>query len=104
MTILLSGIRAGKFQIVAWPGGRAFLGDKMEIADGGMHYTVDKWKMVRALDSQKPYKKAIYGSAVLVSKQKAEKEKQEKNIEWKLSDREKNIVEKIGELEGPDRC
>lgn len=83
----------------------------MNIAAGGMHYKVDKFEKVRKLDSQKPYKKAIYGAAALVSRQKAEeakrkveearrkaeKEEQEKNIEWKLSDREKNIVKKLGE-------
>jgi hypothetical protein len=83
----------------------------MNIAAGGMHYKVDKFEIIAKLDSQKPYKKTIYGSAALVSRQKAEeakqkveearqkaeKEKQEKNVEWKLSDREKNIVEKLGE-------
>lgn len=88
----------------------------INIAGGGMHYRVDKWEMVGALDSQKPYKKAIYGGAVLVSKQKAEEAKRKleeakrkleeekaKPIEWKLSDRENTIVGKLGELEGPDR-
>lgn len=88
----------------------------MTIAGGGVHYTVDNWERVGALDSQKPYKKRIYGNGALVSKCKAEearrkleeaKQKAEeaktKPIEWKLSDRENAIVEKLGESEGTDR-
>lgn len=88
----------------------------MNIAAGGMHYTIDKWEIVKALDEQRPYKKAIYGGAALVSKRKAEEAKQKaeeakqkaeeakaKPIEWKLSDRENTIVDKLGESEGTDR-
>lgn len=83
----------------------------MNIAEGGMHYKVEKFETVSKLDSQKPYKKTVFGGGALVSKrkaeeakqkieeakQKAEEARQKRNIEWKLSDREKNIVEKLGE-------
>ena len=85
----------------------------MNIANGGMHYKIDKWEIVKALDSQKPYKKAIFGGAALVSKRKAEEAKRKveeakrkveeakrKPIEWKLSDREETIVDKLGESDG----
>lgn len=59
------------------------------------------------------YKKAIFGGAALVSKRKAEEAKRKaeeakrkveeakrKPIEWKLSDREETIVDKLGESDG----
>lgn len=46
----------------------------MNIANGGMHYKIDKWEIVKALDSQKPYKKAIFGG--LHSYQSARQKKQ----------------------------
>jgi hypothetical protein len=77
----------------------------MNIANGGIHYRVDKWERVSALDSQKPYRKSIFGGGALVSKRKAEEAKRKaeeakrKHIEWKLSDREKAIVDKLDKLE-----
>lgn len=58
----------------------------------------------RALDDQKRMKKNLYGAGFLLSKKAtaekkaAEKKAAEKNktIEWKLSDREKEIIEKLG--------
>ena len=59
---------------------------------------------IRALDDQKKIKKALYGAGFLLSKnataekKAAEKKAAEKNktIEWKISDREKEIIEKLG--------
>lgn len=58
----------------------------------------------RALDDQKRMKKTLYGAGFLLSekataeKKAAEKKASEKNktIEWKLSDREKKIIEQLG--------
>lgn len=58
----------------------------------------------RALDDQKGMKKTLYGAGFLLSekataeKKAAEKKAAEKNktIEWKLSDREREIIEKLG--------
>lgn len=58
----------------------------------------------RALDDQKRVKKNLYGAGFLLSKKAtaekkaAEKKAAEKNqtIEWSLSDREKEIIEKLG--------
>ena len=62
----------------------------------------------RALDSQRPLKKAIFGAGFLISDKKATKlkgakrtiirEKNEKaeKIYWKLSDREKEIIKNLG--------
>lgn len=59
---------------------------------------------IRALDDQKRMKKTLYGAGFLLSekataeKKAAEKKAAEKNktIEWKLSDREKEIIEQLG--------
>ena len=53
----------------------------------------------RALDDQKRMKKTLYGAGFLLSeKATAEKKAAEKNqtIAWKLSDREKKIIEQLG--------
>lgn len=58
----------------------------------------------RALDAQRKQKKSLYGAGFLLSnnataeKKAAEKKAAEKNktIEWKLSDREKEIIEQLG--------
>lgn len=59
---------------------------------------------IRVLDSQRKLKKSLYGAGFLLSekataeKKAAEKKAAEKNktIEWKFSDREKEIIEKLG--------
>lgn len=59
---------------------------------------------IRALDDQKRTKKTLYGAGFLLSKnataekKAAEKKASEKNqtIAWKLSDREKKIIEQLG--------
>lgn len=54
---------------------------------------------IRVLDSQRKLKKSLYGAGFLLSeKTTAEKKAAEKNktIEWKLSDREKEIIEQLG--------
>lgn len=59
---------------------------------------------IRALDDQKRMKKTLYGAGFLLSenataeKKSAEKKAAEKNqtIAWELSDREKEIIEKLG--------
>ena len=59
---------------------------------------------IRVLDSQRKAKKALYGAGFLLSekataeKKAAEKKAAEKNktIIWELSDREKEIIEKLG--------
>lgn len=59
---------------------------------------------IRALDDQKRMKKTLYGAGFLLSenataeKKAAEKKAAEKDkiIEWELSDREKEIIEKLG--------
>lgn len=59
---------------------------------------------IRVLDNQRKAKKSLYGAGFLLSenataeKKAAEKKAAEKNktIEWKLSDREKEIIEKLG--------
>lgn len=59
---------------------------------------------IRVLDSQRKLKKSLYGAGFLLSekataeKKAAEKKAAEKNktIEWKLSDREKEIIEQLG--------
>lgn len=58
----------------------------------------------RALDSQRPLKKALFGAGYLISEQKALEQKaleqkvreQEQRIFWELSDREKEIIKKLG--------
>lgn len=59
---------------------------------------------IRVLDSQRETKKSLYGAGFLLSekataeKKAAEKKAAEKNqtIAWKLSDREKEIIEQLG--------
>ena len=64
---------------------------------------------IRGLDSQKPYKKGIFGSGYLLSekaaaekaaaeKAAAEKAAKEKDnvIIWELSERERNIIKSLG--------
>ena len=59
---------------------------------------------IRALDDQKMMKKTLYGAGFLLSKKAtAEKKAAEKKaaekcktIDWRLSDREKEIIEKLG--------
>lgn len=59
---------------------------------------------IRVLDSQRKLKKSLYGAGFLLSekataeKKAAEKKAAEKNqtIAWELSDREKEIIEKLG--------
>lgn len=59
---------------------------------------------IRALDAQRKIKKSLYGAGFLLSKnaavekKAAEKKAAEKDkvIEWKLSDREKEIIEQLG--------
>ena len=63
----------------------------------------------RALDSQRPLKKALFGAGYLISEQKALEQKaleqkaleqkareQEQRIYWELSDREKEIIKNLG--------
>lgn len=57
---------------------------------------------IRGLDSQKPEEKTIYGAGFLLSQkaaaeiQKAAAEKAAAEIEWKLSDREREIIAGLG--------
>lgn len=59
---------------------------------------------IRVLDTQRKQKKSLYGAGFLLSKnataekKAAEKKAAEKDkvIEWKLSDREREIIEKLG--------
>lgn len=53
----------------------------------------------RALDSQRPLKKSLFGAGFLISEQKALEQKareQEQRIFWELSDREKEIIKNLG--------
>lgn len=58
----------------------------------------------RALDSQRPHKKTLFGAGFLVSDQKALEQKaleqklreQEQRICWELSDREKEVIKNLG--------
>ena len=53
----------------------------------------------RALDSQRPLKKALFGAGYLISEQKALEQKaleQKQRIFWELSDREKEIIKNLG--------
>lgn len=65
---------------------------------------IEKIKFLSSLDSQKPFKKGVFGRGFLVSDEYAEKlEKLEKFeklsgneiIEWELSEREKQIIEDL---------
>ena len=82
-----------------------------QMAENGVHFQVKKTEctFVRGLDSQKPHKKAIFGSGLLISNEAAveknklekqvEKNKLEKqqSIEWELSQREKEIINNLSE-------
>ena len=58
----------------------------------------------RALDAQRKQKKSLYGAGFLLSKKAAAEKKtaekkaaeKDKMIEWELSDREREIIEKLG--------
>ena len=80
----------------------------------GIEFKIPRCESVRvsALDSQRPFKKGVFGSGWLVServkaerekaeREKAEREKaeREKAKRWELSDREKEIILKLG-----DKC
>ena len=67
----------------------------------GADFVIPRAESVRipGLDSQKPYKKAIYGCGLLLSeKLTADREKadREKAIVWALSEREQDIVKRLG--------
>lgn len=64
---------------------------------------------IRTLDAQRPFKKSVYGAGFLISEKKAAElksskqraikkafEKTEAKICWELSDREKEIIKKLG--------
>jgi len=63
----------------------------------------------KSLDSQKKYKKSIFGSGFLLSeKAAAEKAAAEKStakeiIEWKLSDREKQLIQNLSYKQGEEK-
>lgn len=68
----------------------------------GIGFSIGKKEIVRVsgLDAQRPHGKAIFGSGYLLSeKAAAEKAAAEKDdiIEWELSDREKKIIEDLGD-------
>lgn len=71
--------------------------------DAGLsiNFSEDELHFVRRLDSQKEYKKSIYGAGYLISSKKAEELKaeelkaEEDLIEWKLSDREREIIQNL---------
>ena len=72
----------------------------------GIDFSIPRAESVRisGLDSQKPYKKVIYGCDLLLSekltadREKADREKadREKATVWTLSEREQNIVKRLG--------
>ena len=64
---------------------------------------------IRGLDTQKAFKKAIFGAGFLISDKKAEELREAKRTEtkkifgnaeskiyWELSDREKEIIKNLG--------
>ena len=77
-----------------------------KLADRGVDLRIKEEDcfFIRVLDSQRKQKKSLYGAGFLLSekataeKKAAEKKAAEKNktIEWKLSDREKEIIEQLG--------
>ena len=61
----------------------------------------DESVAIRELDAQKEQNKAIFGGGVLVSQAQAQPQEQENEIhEWKLSDREKEIIHRLGDKGG----
>lgn len=63
----------------------------------------------RGLDSQKKYKKAIFGNGFLLSekaaaqKAAAQKAAQKEVIEWNLSDREKKLIQNLSHKQGIEK-
>lgn len=59
---------------------------------------------IRVLDNQRKQKKSLYGAGFLLSEKAAAEKKaaekkaaeKDKTIIWELSDREKQIIEKLG--------
>ena len=72
----------------------------------GIDFSIPRAESVRIseLDSQRPYKKAIYGCGLLLSekltadRERADREKadREKATVWALSEREKDIIKRLG--------
>ena len=72
--------------------------DVIQFARKGIEFRVkrDELYYVRALDSQRPAKKAMFGGGFLISeKVAAEKAAAEKAIEWPLSERERSIISEL---------
>ena len=69
-----------------------------KIVSNGVYIEIDKKDVAycRGLDHQKDFKKAIFGSGFLISeKAAAEKAVQKNIIYWELSEREKDIINKL---------
>lgn len=67
----------------------------------GIDFSIPRAESVRisGLDSQKPYKKSIYGDGLLLSEkltQDREKADREKATVWTLSEREQDTIKKLG--------
>lgn len=77
--------------------------DMRKIAKAGFHITINDGIQVRQLDSQKPMKKTIFGGGMLISESSKNKileakkkiETKKKPIIFKLSDREKDIIQSL---------
>ena len=69
--------------------------DLGKLSKNGVDYrlTRNQVKFIRQLDSQRPKKKAIFGGGVLTSKPLVHVD--EKVITWKLSEKEKQIIERM---------
>lgn len=69
-----------------------------------MSFKKSELNQISGLDSQKKYKKAIYGAGYLLSKEataakeaaKEAEEREKRAIRWELSDKEKNIIKSLG--------
>ena len=72
-----------------------------KIVSKGVYIEIDKKDVAfcRGLDHQKDFKKTIFGSGFLISEKAAAEKAAEKNvIYWKLSEREKDIINKLDVL------
>lgn len=80
----------------------------------GIDFSIPREESVRisGLDSQKQYKKAIYGCGLLLSekltadREKADRERadREKATVWELSERELDIVKRLGKQKEDESC
>ena len=71
------------------------------MVEKGVSFRIEKkdTSHCRRLDDQKAHKKAIFGSGFLISNEAAAEKaaaEEENVVEWRLSEKEKSIIEKLG--------